>query len=175
MKSLEFCIEDGYSPIPPLRLNDAEYVRALQTFPVVCTDALIFDRRRRTVFLAKRRSKPKSDYWVIGGRTLAGEDRKESMRRIFKRETNLDISLRRFKYLFSYEYLFKNRQQEPQNIGCHSLIRVFSIALGVDEREIVSRCLDGDEYEGGLREFTRKDLIVNKIDSVILRMHDSIF
>ncbi len=170
-------VEDGYVPIPRVRLGDAAYGLALQSFPVVCTDAVIYDSRRRTIFLAKRKSKPMTGWWVIGGRTLAGETMRESINRCFMRETKFDIGSLQFDYVCTNEYIWKDRQQVPQAIGCHCLARTFKIELSAVNRELVESNLECNEYDKsmGLREFTREDLVSEGVYSAILDVYDLIF
>lgn len=155
----KFWREDPEHVIPRLRIeSDGEYARAIQALVVVCTDVAIIDSPSKTIYLAKRASRPAHDrWWYIGGRCFPGETEYESMQRCFKRETGLLIEQSRFVFRCMNRYTFKDRQQEPVEIGCDSLCYTFTVELSADERELIT--LDQHEYAaGGLHAFTHADL-----------------
>ena len=111
--------EPGYEPIPSLRLSDDEYGRALQCFVGACTDAVPINIKERSMFLARRRSRPMTGWWLIGGKMMPDELKEQSMVRCFQRETKLELPPESFSLVAVFDYRWKNRQQEPQQIGCH--------------------------------------------------------
>lgn len=144
---------------------------------IVCTDAVIINRDRRTIYLAKRAIKPMQGLWWIGGRRLPGESAISSMQRCFKRETGLDIHSVHFTLVDIAEYLWKDRQQAPQDAGSHNLCHTFAVELSDTELEQAKSGLEKQEYEPrfGLREFSRTDLVRAKVHQVILDVYDKIF
>lgn len=159
-------------------LSERTYAEAISRLIVVANDALIVNRRRRSIFLAKRISRPMEGFWVIGGRRFAGEDAIRSMRRCFKKETSLDIEDVRFKFLTIVEFVWSERAQEPHNVGCHYVSYIFSVELNEKEREVVSENLDPREYDIDIRlkEFTYDELLNNGgIHDAILTYYNLMF
>jgi len=168
--------EDPNHTIKSVWLDDPTYAAAMTAFVLVCTDAVIVDRRRRTIWLATRAILPMRGLWVIGGRRLAGETIAASIQRCFARETSLTIPRERFKYLRQNEYLWSTRQQLPQDVGSHNLVDVFAIQLKKEEREAASRSLVGAEYEPvGLQEFSRRALLDANVHEALVDLYDSVF
>ncbi|MEK7107572.1 MAG: NUDIX hydrolase [Patescibacteria group bacterium] len=142
----------------PLRLGEAEYAKAIQSLVVVCTDIGIIDPEAKTIYLARRKSRPASGWWwFIGGRCCVGETECQSAQRCFKRETGLLIERERFQYVSMNRYFFKDRQQAPHEVGCDSLCYTLSLQLTREERGRIA--LDPHEYlDGGLRAFNCQEL-----------------
>jgi len=162
----------------PIRFSDKEYAKITQSLVIACTDALIIDRKKQTVFLAKRRAKPAANkWWYIGGRTFAGETPKESIQRCFKRETKLKLPICRFKFINTQVFICNERQQYPQNLGYHAISFAFIVELTSKERIKVASSLDTAEYQTGfgLKEFSRKELVEERVHPAILESYDRVF
>ena len=157
--------------------DDTAYGEALEAFVLVCTDCLFINKKRQTIFLAKRKSKPLSEWWMIGGRIFAGEEEKTAMCRSLKRETGLEISPERLKFLTMKRYLFKDRQQQPQDKGCDSLCYTFGLEVTDDEIEIVKSNLDVAEYDRtlGLQEFDPDRLTAENVFPPIIDLYEEVF
>ncbi len=170
-------VEPGFHPIERVRLDDDEYARAITNFVIVCTDIVLVNRASRTIYLAKRCSKPMAGWWVIGGRTRAGEDFIESARRSLKRETTLDLSTHRFQFLMIARYWWKDRKQEPTDVGCDDLVFVFAVEPDEAELATAASHLDTKEYDrpSGLRAFGREELVREEIHQAVLSIYDGIF
>ena len=166
-------------PLQRKFLGDKEYADALEVFVNVCADCVLINQKNRTFYLAKRRSKPRSDWWFIGGRMFAGEEELSSVRRCIKRETGLDINLERFRFLDMKRYFWKDRQQAPQDIGCDSLCYIFGVFVTEEEVAIASANLDKEEYDAelGLKEFGVEELaeLEKGIFSPITDLYESVF
>lgn len=158
-------------------LDDAVYAMAIGAFVIDCTDAVIVDRRERVFYLAKRAVKPMPGIWVIGGRRSAGESLPDSMRRCFKRETGLDLSHDRFTYVVGQDCIWKDREQEPQDVGSHNFCHRFAVELTPEERAQASRSLEKKEYEQGfgLRKFRRDDLVAANVHPSLIGLFDLVF
>jgi len=159
------------------RLSDKEYSKITQSMIIVCTDALIINRNKKTVFLAKRRAKPATgEWWYIGGRTFAGETFGKSVQRCFKRETGLIIPVSKFKFINIQNFIWAERQQHPQNIGTHPISFAFAVELTKKELAKISGSLDKKEYAGsGLKEFSRNELVKQRVHPAIIEGYDRIF
>ena len=157
--------------------KDVEYSHALDMFVIVCVDALIINRAKRTIYLAPRKAKPMQGWWVIGGRVRAGEKEQDAMRRKFLQETSVDVDPARFEFLRMNRYFWKDREQEPQGNGSDNLAYSFAIELTGQELQQVSKNLEKREYEasGGLREFTREELLQEGAHEAIIDLYDQIF
>lgn len=172
-----------YQEFPGLQLHselcdDATYAAATRSFVIVCTDAIIYDRADRTVYLARRVAKPAMSLaWVIGGRVKMGERRLDAMHRHFLDDTGLDVSPSRFRFLQMSEYMWKDRRQEPQDVGTHHLAYTHGIELSPEERRYANRCLRPEEYEKalGLRRYTYRDLVDEGTHPVIQDLYRKLF
>lgn len=106
--------------------DDAEYGRALDTLVVACVDLLIVDGADN-VLLGRRQQKPQADLWLVGGRMRAGLPYRTSAVRNAWREMgvqlNLDCLTRR--EIGHYSLVWDERQQAPQDRGCHTISFVF--------------------------------------------------
>lgn len=172
-----------YQESPGLQLHselcdDATYAAATRSFVIVCTDAIIYDRADRTVYLARRVAKPAMDIaWFIGGRVKMGECRLDAMRRHFLDDTGIDASPTRFHFLQMSEYMWKDRKLEPQDAGTHQLSYTHGIELTREERQYANRHLRPEEYEKalGLRRYTYRDLVDEGTHPVIQDLYRKLF
>ena len=149
----------------------------MQAFVIVCTDAIVVDRKKRTVWLARRAVLPMKGLWIIGGRRFAGEAALDSITRCFKRETGLTVTPERFSFIMATEYRWKDREQEPQNLGSHNLSYTFAVELTAEERITAANSLEKKEYQPGfgLQEFDRERSVREHVHPVILDLYDEIF
>lgn len=158
-------------------MNETVYTAVLDHTIIVCTDAVIINRDRRIFYLVKRAIKPMQGIWWIGGRRKKGETPLKGMCRNFKRETGLDLPDERFTFVTMTEYLWQNREQEPQRNGSHNLCHHFSVELTDAELVAARHGLEKKEYEAdyGLREFDRDRLVKEDVHPVIVDVYDKIF
>jgi ADP-ribose pyrophosphatase YjhB (NUDIX family) len=177
MKKPGFYCEDASVVIPIKFLEESAYADALEAFVVVCADCLLINRNRGTIYLAKRKSKPMSDWWFIGGRVFAGEREEVAVHRCLERETGLDIIHDRFRFLDMKRYIFKNRQQEPQEKSCDSLCYIFGLDASEEEVTFANQNLDSNEYDTsvGLQEFDLGRLHREGVFLAIIDLYESIF
>ncbi len=162
---------------PRVFLEPHVYGEAIRSFVIVCTDTVIIDRAHRKMYLARRNVKPMPGWWVIGGRQFAFETSEESVRRCFKRETKLDLPEDRFHYVRHNWYVWKDRQQEPQDEGSHNLAFTYAVELSPDELSLAWASLHPEEYdiEAGLRPFGRDDLIKEAVHPMLVALFDQLF
>ena len=170
-------VEDPTHRMERTFLNEETYEQAMRAMIIVCTDTVIMNRKRKTIYLAKRAIKPMQGLWWIGGRRLTGENALSSVHRCFRRETGLDLHAMRFALVDIAEYLWQDRQQQPQNVGSHNLCHTFAVELNNTELKQAKSGLEKQEYESGfgLKEFGRYDLVQNEVHQVILDVYDKIF
>lgn len=163
--------------LPRKFLGDKEYADALEAFVLVCTDCILINQKCKTFYLAKRKSKPMSDWWFIGGRSFAGEDELSSIHRCLKRETGLDINPERFRFITMKRYLFKDRQQEPQDKSCDSLCYIFAVFVTDKEIAMANANLDSEEYdtEIGFKEFGTEELANEGVFPAIIDLYEYVF
>lgn len=170
-------VEDQKHRMERKFLSDEAYEQAITGMIIVCTDAVIINRERDTFYLAKRAIKPMQGLWWIGGRRLPSESAHASMQRCFKRETGLHLQYGRFTFVDMAEYVWKDRQQEPQYAGSHNLCHTFAVELTDEELAQAKQGMEKQEYEAGfgLQEFGRADMVHSKVHQVILDLYDKIF
>lgn len=157
-----------------VRLPKNVYDQAMQSFIVVCTDVVFVNRKRKTIFLAYRNAKPASNqWWYVGGRRFAGEDPFESIQRCVKRETTLTLKTKRFRFVRFQEFYWNKRKQPLK----HDFDFVFSAELNERELKTAAKNLDPEEYksERGFREFSKKDLIAERVHPAIIDTYNQIF
>ena len=167
--------EDGFQPVPSVFLSDEEYGRGLQCFVPCTADIVIINREERTFYLARRKSKPVPGWCWIGGRMKPGELKEEAAARLFKRETKLELSPERFELVAVIDHRMNDRQQAPQELGCHMNAFTFVVELTPDELASIS--LDEKEYEAevGLTAFSDINLAVLGVREIICELYNHIF
>ena len=117
-----------------------------------------------------------SGWWWIGGKMQPHETKEESVTRCFSRETQLVLPRNRFTLKAVIDYRWKDRAQEPRNIGCHMLAYTFTVELTTEELAFASENLDTAEYaKDGLLEFDRESLIKEGVIPPILAFYDYLF
>src|SRR4051794_22325013 len=72
-------------------LSNENYTAAISSMIIVCADTILYNRERRTVYLALRSVHPMMGYWILGGRVRRGEDGWEAMIRLLKTDTGRDF------------------------------------------------------------------------------------
>jgi len=173
--------DNGFKPIPRIRLTDEEYGRALQRFIGPCADIVPIDAHRRVFYLAKRQQKPNPSWWWIGGGILPGQPIDVSATQCFKRETGIELDPARLTLAANIDYRWENRAQEPTDMGCHMIGYTFLVELTRDELAQAAQHLQPDEYETelGFEAFDRKRIIAltdrYEIHPAILAVYDHVF
>ena len=170
-------IDNWKRDMPKKHLDEETFKKAIEAFVVVSTDAVIIDRQKRVFYLAQRSVKPMQGWWVIGGRSFAGETPIESIRRCFERETSVCFPLNRFELIRLNRYFWKDREQKPQNLGYDSLAYTFAVELTQEEIEAAAKGLDPNEYKtrAGLQEFNLKRLRVEGVHPMIIDLYQQLF
>lgn len=155
--------------ITPQHMPDEAYEQAIRGMIIDCTDVLMWDPLAKATYLAKRRAKPNPSWWVIGGRRMPGETPEKSAIRCFERETGIQIEPSRLVFLVENEYLWKDREQQPQDVGCHAVARVFGMVPTKAELAKIKSGLDAREYdvEAGIRSFTIEEIRDGKLHSAL--------
>lgn len=162
--------------LKPVFMTDDVYEQASRSMIIDCTDVLLYDRGRRVIWLATRRLKPMSGLWVIGGRRKPGETPAQSALRCFERETKVKLEPSRLMFLTENEYIWKDRQQEPQDVGCHVVARVFGVLVSdAEELAQMQRGLHPAEYdvEAGLQAFSREGLVRANAHPALIDLYDA--
>lgn len=160
-----------------VRVPDAVYGCMLDNMILVTVDVLLINWQRRTCWLAKRKIYPMRGIWQFGGRRNWGETPLEAIRRCFKREAGLDLLLGRFLFLAHVEYLWREREQPPQDRGVHCSADQFALAVTDEEVALVRTGLEKGEYdrEFGLREYTREQMVAEGLHQALIDAFDLVF
>lgn len=126
------------------RMPETAYSTALDFLVFACVD-LVFTHRHQ-ILLAKRNTEPRSSWWIVGGRMVAGESPKDTAIRKAQQEAQLaNLNPDRFQCLGIYSTCFATRRQAPIHHGSHSLNVTYQIELTVLEKEQLK--LRSDEYD----------------------------
>lgn len=105
------------------------------------------------------------------------ETKEETAIRSLERETGLTIPISRLKLEAVLDYRLKDRQQEPQNIGCHMLGYTYTVEFSQDEIARASANLEKNEFDenGSFSPFNRERLIKEKVFRSVIDLYDHIF
>jgi ADP-ribose pyrophosphatase YjhB (NUDIX family) len=160
-----------------IRLSDEEYGKALQRFVPACADIVPINRKKRLIYLARRKSKPMTGWWWTGGGMMVYETPKYAAIRNFSRETKFLLPSYRLELVAIMDYLWKDRAQEPQNTPCHMFGYTFTVELTEHELTQASAGLDAQEYEQGIgfQAFDRERLLSEDVFPAILDLYDHLF
>lgn len=142
-------------------VSDGAYAEAITGLPIVCTDVVLINRERETFYLPTRRSLPMRGLWWIGGRLMAGEPERDSIVRVFKRETGLSLPPGRFVETPKMtRYQWSEREQEPQDLGSDNICYNYSLEPTEEELHSIALHLNPKEYDvsAGLTQLGRAQL-----------------
>ncbi len=164
--------------IPPATwLTEQEYAKATLSLIPVCSDVVFVNSKKKEIYLAKRKAKPASYWWFLGGRIQYGEEFIKGLQRILFRETKQKFTANRFKLIGLNRYWFKNRNQQPQNLPADTLAFLFCAEIKTDEINKISKNLDLKEYDlkKGLKPFTKKDFTKISFHPAIVDAYKQLF
>ena len=156
-------------------LDDECYGQSIRVNVNLCTDCLIVDREKATVWLPVRDMITATGLWFIGGVWKAQRSITENMTQCFEDETSLIVDEDRFDII-----PFVNELGIPPQTkwatGRHDMHYFFAIELTAEERAVVSAKLINNEYdaEKGLQEFSREQLIEANVRSIVIDCFDAI-
>lgn len=167
--------EEGFLPISNDWLENEAYEKVLRSKVLVNTDVALVNPVNRTMYLAWRKAMPMQGWWIIGGNTGdINAPLVERLLTVVERETNLVIQSDRFVLTGLMEYFWKDRAQQPQDVGCHMFGLTFSVDITHEEAERIA--LDPKEYESGnIVQFTREDLVREQVFPGLIDLYDRIF
>lgn len=141
--------------------TDREYAKILDNLAIVCVDTLIIDEKNN-VLLGKRTKLPIKDWWIFGGRMVAGEDYVGAAKRGLKREVGIEMrhDPRQIGY---YDLVWGERAEEPTMNGCHVLL--VAMQYRVSELEKADIFPGKDHHE--LRWFNQEEINHQDLHPVI--------
>jgi hypothetical protein len=171
---------EGNTVRPEMRgryVAEPAYQIVIDNMIMVCVDAVIINRKQRVFYLAKRVIRPMPGIWWMGGSRKKGYSPLEGICCKFREETGVDLPGDRFTFVTMTEYLWQDREQQPQDKGSHNICHQFAVELTDDELKIIRECLNRGEYDHtfGLQVFDRDRLMIAKVHPVILEVFDKIF
>lgn len=169
-------IQDPRHKMERVFLAPEVHAEAILAFPIVSTDVFIVDKRKRTIYLAKRIVDPLPEPFGMGGRSFAGEDPDSSIVRSFGRETGLILPPDRFHFVCMNRYFWATRKQEPKNAGVDYLAYTYWVELNQDELAQAATGLERGEYEpGSFKEYSWQDLVDAQIHPAVLSFYRKLF
>lgn len=138
--------DDRFNPVSSGdRLPTQTYSQALDHLVIACVDIVL--TYQTEIFLAKRKYPPRSSWWILGGRMVAGEAPLVAASRKVWEEAALNVEGDRFQFVGVYSTCFAHRQQFPQTNGLHSLNITYQVELTSTQKAQLQ--LSTSEYEGG--------------------------
>lgn len=125
-------------------LGDELYTTALDHLVIACADVVLTQQRQ--VLLVRRNRYPRSDWWIVGGRMVAGEDPKQTAIRKAAQELGIDhLERDRLRYVGTYSTCFAFRHQSPQHHGSHTLNVTYALELTANE--LTKIVIHSDEHQ----------------------------
>lgn len=122
-------------PRSPIYLPSRAYGLALDALVITCVDVLFI--QGETLLLGKRRMFPRPDWWLIGGRMMAGESPLAAVQRKVREEAGLRITGDRYQFLGVYSTRFAQRSQPPQEQGLHSVNLTYWVEVSTAEQAAI--------------------------------------
>jgi len=122
-----------YQAVPDQRLPDDVYSQVLDCVVKGCTDILLTHNGK--VLLGERVTYPQKSWWFpAGGRINPGLAPEENCMRLCKNELGLTVEdTSRFKYVGTYSYAWRMREQSPKNRGTQDISIVFCLDVTAKE------------------------------------------
>jgi len=122
-----------YQAVSNQRLPDDVYSRVLDCVVKSCTDILLTHKGK--VLIGERVTYPQKSWWFpAGGRIIPGLAPEENCKRLCKNELGLSIEeTERFKYVGTYSYAWRMREQPPKQGGTQDISIVFYLELTAEE------------------------------------------
>ena len=169
--------EPGFVPLPGTLLSDETYAEVSQSIALATADIVLVDSTRERMYLARRRARPLQGWWWIGGRMMAGETPLHGAVRKLEQATSLRAESSRLVPVAVFNYLWKDRAQAPQDIGCHMVAHTYLFEPSANELQMIVRNLDPSEYDlsTGLVAFDRQRLLQEQVFPVISDLYDHLF
>ena len=127
-------------------LTDEEYIKVLDNVVIGCTDIVVINPQKE-VLLIRRNQKPFADYFIIGGRMPMGLKLQDTASYNLRGEVSLNINPDRFSFLNVYNYIWAERQQEPQDKGCHMLSVTMYCFISEEEMKQIKLDNNHSEYK----------------------------
>jgi len=122
-----------YQAVANQRLPDDVYSQVLDCVVKACTDILLTHNGK--VCLGERVTYPQKSWWFpAGGRINPGFAPEENCKRLCKNELGLIIEdTSRFRYVGTYSYAWRMREQPPQDGGTQDISIVFCLEVTAKE------------------------------------------
>lgn len=113
------------------------YTAALDHLVLACVD--IVPTHQGQVLLVQRNRYPRSSWWIVGGRMVAGEAPEATAVRKAAQELGLvHLKPDRLQYIGTYSTCFAFRHQTPQHHGSHTLNITYTVELTRSELEKIA-------------------------------------
>jgi ADP-ribose pyrophosphatase YjhB (NUDIX family) len=123
-------------------IDSSTYSRILDNIVVACVDLIVI--HNDNVLLGKRSRHHQKDWWIMGGRMVAGETFTDSAKRIADHELGIsNINADRFELKSAFSAAWEMRAFPPEQNGTHTLSVVLTLKIDDDEKNNLST---NDEY-----------------------------
>ncbi len=135
---------------------------------------VFIDSATKKLYLAFRTAIPlQNEWWWIGGGILPSQTAEEAAITNVKRETGMQLDPKRLILRADHDYFWKDRTQDPQDIGCHMRGITFTYEIAPDELAQIN--LNEEYGNGGLRGFIREELVEAGVVMAVLDLYDQVF
>lgn len=134
-------------------LPTSEFLKLIDIAPLAAIDLII--ESDDGVLLGKRENEPAKGYWFVpGGRILKNETLDKAIRRISKKEINIEVTIRDATLLGAFEHFYSNSFADD-NISTHYVILAYKIKLNIKKFNLPT--IEHSEYDF----FSLKDIQEN--------------
>lgn len=135
-------------------LEIKDFKNLIKNAPLISIDFII-ENNEKEILLGKRINKPAKNYWFTpGGRILKNESIDNAIKRLLKKEINLEITKETITFYGIYEHFYKDSFVDDK-ISTHYVVLVYKIKLN---NKLRLPLIEHDEYVF----FSKKELNNNK-------------
>jgi colanic acid biosynthesis protein WcaH len=104
-------------------LGNEEYRRFVATMPIACVDGLLVDGDQIYLFQRSPNDAVRGQWWLMGGRVLKGETRRQAIARKAREELGVEVDIAR--EIGTYDVILPESERHPG--GYHAVATVFLI------------------------------------------------
>lgn len=135
-------------------LEIEDFRNLIKNAPLISIDFII-ENNEEKILLGKRINKPAKDYWFTpGGRILKNESIDNAIKRLLKKEINLEITKEKIIFYGVYEHFYEDSFVHDK-ISTHYVVLVYEIKLN---GKLKLPLVEHNEYNF----FSKKELNNNK-------------
>lgn len=130
---------------------DDDTMSSIQDNIVITVASIVLINPLGQMAIFHRLHEPALGKWIIGGKLNPGETFEACAVRVLKRKLGLEITESRLRFLAFHSWVWRKRQQEPKENGCHNISKTFYLKISWDEEARIR--LDPKEHKSVIWEY----------------------